>query len=362
MEREGGAIHPSKIASGTSYTGYRVAGHSNCAVFDSEVYKTTAEDICAKSRVKLMYHLMFLKTDIENGSIRAAYFATKDGIYKIRAKVFIDCSGDADMAYACGVPMQNGDEVQSASLFFTVRGVDKAVMDKHMSEAADMEEKFYMKEIASERENGAFPLARAKIALYEGMNGQWRVNMTQLDNVDAAKPEQVTAAEIEGRRQIKFVMDFLKKYAAGCEDITLVESAPSLGVRESRRIVGEYTLTLEDISVGKKFEDSVFCCSNSVDMHKKGGVDYIATTLKAPYYIPYRSLIAKNIDNLLAAGRCASADRSVMAAIRVMPPCFAMGQAAGTAAAICAARGLSAKSIDICELINALLDDGVYLP
>ena len=281
---------------------------------------------------------------------------------KITAKIFIDCSGDADMAYAAGVPMQNSTETQSSSLFFTVGGVDKAAMDKHMLEAHNMEEKFYMKEIITEREQGRFPISRAKIALYESTDGSWRVNMSQLDNVDSTKPEEVTSAEIAGRKQIKYIMDFLKNNVAGCERITLIQSAPALGVRESRRIVGEYILTLEDISVGKRFEDSVFCCSNSIDIHKKGGVDYIPTKLKGAYYIPYRSLLAKSIDNLLVAGRCISADRTVMAAIRVMPPCFAMGQAAGTAAALSLNSEACPKNISVAELTDALIADGVYLP
>ena len=362
MEGNGGAIHPSKMDFGNSYTAYRTAGHRNCSVFGSEAYKALAEEICIENNIKLMYHMMFIKTDTENSRITAAYFATKDGIYKITAKIFIDCSGDADMAYAAGVPMQNSTETQSSSLFFTVGGVDKAAMDKHMLEAHSMEEKFYMKEIITEREQGRFPISRAKIALYESTDGSWRVNMSQLDNVDSTKPEEVTSAEIAGRKQIKYIMDFLKNNVAGCERITLIQSAPALGVRESRRIVGEYILTLEDISVGKRFEDSVFCCSNSIDIHKKGGVDYIPTKLKGAYYIPYRSLLAKSIDNLLVAGRCISADRTVMAAIRVMPPCFAMGQAAGTAAALSLNSEACPKNISVAELTDALIADGVYLP
>ncbi len=361
MESEGGAVHPSKMDFGNSYTAYRTAGHRNCSVFDSEAFKTAAEDICLESGVGLMYHMMFLTANVKDGAVTAAYFGTKDGIYKITAKNFIDCSGDADMAHACGVPMQSADEVQAASLFFTVRGVDKAAMDKHMREASNMEEKFYMNEIKAERARGGFPLSRAKIALYESFDGLWRVNMSQLDDTDATKPRQVTAAEIEGRKQIKYIMDFLKKHAAGCENISLVQSAASLGVRESRRIVGEYILTLDDISVGRKFDDSVFCCSNSIDMHKKGGVDYVASKLKGAYYVPYRSLLAKGVDNLLVAGRCISAERTVMAAIRVMPPCFAMGQAAGTAAAISLAGGAAPKNINVPRLIKTLTADGVYL-
>ena len=365
MEKEGGAIHPSKMGFGNSQTAYRTAGHRNCSAFDSETYKSVAEEICLENNVRLIYHLMFMKTEVEDGNIKAAYFSSKGGIYRIKAKVFIDCSGDGDMAYSSGVPMIFGDEngeVQASSLFFTVRGINKEAMDAHMFSAKNMEEKFYMNEIVSEREAGNFPLYRAKVALYESVNGEWRVNMSQIDNLDSSVPEQVTCAEIEGRKQIKDIMNFLKNNVAGCENITLVQSANNIGVRESRRMVGEYTLTLEDVSESKKFEDSVFCCSNSIDIHKKGRVDYVERKSKEPYFIPYRSLLAKGIDNLLAAGRCISAERAVLGAIRVMPPCFAMGQAAGTAAAIAVSSKKSPKNIDIASLVSTLKADGVYLP
>ena len=364
MEKTGGAIHPSKAEYDSAYAAYRAAGHRNLATFDGEAYKRIAEDMCAESGVRLMYHLFLMEADSENGKVTSAYFATKSGIYKINAKVFIDCSGDADLAYYSGAQTVYGNcdgEVQAASMFFSVIGVDKEKMDKHMKNASSIEERFYMKEILKEREKGRFPLYRAKIALYEGLGDEWLVNMSQLDDVNAVIPEEVTAAEIEGRRQIEYIISFLRKYAAGCENIRLVRSAASLGVRESRRIKGEYTVTKEDVIESVKFRDSVFCCSNSMDIHKKGYVEYIVRKSDAPYYIPYRALVAKNFDNLLAAGRCISAEREVMGAIRVMPPCFAMGQAAGTAAALCAVQDISVQELNAEELAEALKTDGVYL-
>ena len=364
MEKIGGAVHPSRAEYDSAYTAYRTAGHRNLTAFSGEAYKRIAEDMCAESGVRLMYHLFLIGADSDGGRVTAAYFATKNGIYKISAKMFIDCSGDADLAYYSGAQTIYGDgngEVQAASLFFSVTGVDKEKMDKHMRSSSSMEEKFYMNEILEEREKGNFPLYRAKIMLFEGIGDEWLVNMTQLDDVNAVVPEEATAAEIEGRRQIDYVVSFLKKYAAGCENIKLARSAASLGVRESRRIEGEYTVTKEDAVESVKFEDSVFCCSNSMDIHKKGRVEYVVRKSDEPYFIPYRSLVAKGFENLLAAGRCISADREVMGAIRVMPPCFAMGQAAGTAAAMCAADGIGAGEIDTARLVAELKNDGVYL-
>lgn len=364
MEAAGGAVHPSNATLGTSYTGYRVAGHQNLTAFDYEVLKKTSEQMCEEAGVRLMYHLFFVKTDVENGVIKSAYFATKQGIYKISAKIFIDCSGDADMAFDAGVPTVFGDgegSVQSSSLFFTVRGIDKEAMDRHMAESPDMETKFYMREIAEERAKGNYPLWRHKILIFEGFHGEWIANMTQLEDVDGTDPEQVTSAEITCRKQIDYILAFLRKYVAGCQNVTLARSASTLGVRESRRIVGEYETTLEDVTNSVKFQDSILCCSNTADIHKKELKDHYGMIHSDHYFIPYRALLPKKIDNLLVAGRCVAGERIVVSAIRVMPPCFGLGEAAGTAAALTLRNNCTPKTLDTGILVKKLVEDGVYL-
>lgn len=365
MEKEGGAIHPSKAEWGTAYTAFRTTGHRNLSAFDAETYKRVAEEICREEGVRLLYHAMLIKTDVENGKIKCAYFATKSGIYKINAKVFIDCTGDADLAKMSDVNTVFGDgngQVQSSSTFFTVRNVDKQKMTEHMEKYKDdMRKKYYMDEIERCRKTGEFPCHRAKIMLFEGINGQWHVNMSQMDDVNGCDVEQVTNAEIIGRTQIQKIIAFLKKYAAGCENIELIRSADVLGVRESRRIEAEYVVTANDCSNSVKFDDCILVCSNSMDIHKKGGVDYVARNTNEPYQIPYRSLVAKGVDNLLAAGRCVGGERPVLAAIRVMPPCFAMGQAAGVGAALAFKNDVAARDVDATELKTILLSQGAYL-
>lgn len=364
MEERGGAIHPSKVPLGTAYAGYRVAGHKNIAPFNAEALKKVSEDMCVESGVRLMYHLMLIDAENENGTVRAAYFATKDGIYKITAKVFIDCTGDADLAVAAGAETIYGDgegEVQSASLFFSIAGVNKEALDAHSLNEQDMRKKFYMDEIEAERAAGNYPIARNKIMLIENLNGEWSLNMSQVDDVDGTDPVSVTNGEIESRRQIDYIIAFLRKYVAGCENIYLVHSAPALGIRESRRIVGEYELSLSDADESVHFEDTILCCASSLDIHKKGYVQYIARKSTAPYYMPYRSLLAKGISNLMAAGRCASAAREVMGAIRVMPPVFAMGEAAGTGAALAVRNHCTPKEVDAKLLTDTLRAGGAYL-
>lgn len=365
MKARGGAIHPANATWGTSYTAYRTAGHRNLSAFSAEAFKKAAEEICGEAGVRLLYHLFFIHADVAGGAVRSAYFASKAGVIKVNAKVFVDCTGDGDLASAAGAPMVFGDgkgDVQATSLFFTVRGVDRAAMDAHMAASPTIEEKFYMREIAEEREKGNYPLYRPKIMLFEGVGGEWVVNMSQMDGVNGIDPAEATAAEITGRKQIDYILAFLRKYAAGCRDIQLVKSAAALGVRESRRIVSAYDMTAEDASESRRFDDAVFCCSNSLDIHRKGYVEYYARKSEAPYFVPYRALVPRETDALLVAGRCAGASREVMAAIRVMPPCFAMGQAAGTAAALSAAAGVEPRDLRVAELVAALKADGVYLP
>lgn len=367
MIAEGCAIHPLDAQIG-SWTAYRDKGHHGLTTFDYESFKRTAEKMCKDAGVDLMYHLLFIKADTRGGRIKAAYFATKEGIWKIKAKTYIDCTGDADLAFQAGAPYIYGDgegDLQASTLFFTVRGVDKAAMDAHNEECKrndDFEGQFYMREILAAREAGEFPMWRQKIALFENLDGTYTVNMGQSDGVDGLDPKQVTEAEIDGRVQADIIVKFLRKYVKGCENCSLAATAADLGVRETRRIVGEYTVTAEDAKNSVVYPDAVFCCANHMDIHRKGRVEYVARNTNDPYYFPYRALVPRKVDNLLCAGRCASAERPVMAAVRVIPPCFAMGQAAGTAAAMCALEGVAPRNLDTEKLVKVLKEDGVYLP
>jgi len=365
MIAQGGAIHPLDYKIG-SLSAYRNKGHHGLTTFDYECFKRTADAMCKEAGVQLLYHVLFIKADTKSGKITGAYFATKAGMWKIIAKEYIDCTGDGDVAYQAGAPMIIGDgngDLQATSLFFTVRGVDKAKMDKHdemCRKNNDFEGQFYMREIAAAREKGEFPSWRNKTALFENLDGTWTVNMAQSDNVDCLDPVQVTEAQIEGRDQAEKIVQFLRKYVEGCENAEVAATAEQLGVRETRRIDGVYTATTEEIKDSYRYEDAIFCCANHMDIHRKGFVEYVARNTNEPYYIPYRSLLPKKVDNLLCAGRCASLERPVMAAVRVIPPCFAMGQAAGTAAAMAARKGIRPVDLDAKVLVDTLISDKVY--
>ena len=234
MEEKGGAIHPMKAKIG-SFSSYRANGHYGMTTFDPEVFKSVAEQKCREAGVELCYHLLFVKAEVGGGRMTAAYFATKSGIWKIVAKNYIDCTGDGDVAFSAGVPTVYGDgqgDVQASSLFFRIRGVDKAKMDAHDADCRarkDWNAQFYVNEIKAARAAGEFPIWRQKVEVYEGLDGNWIVNMGQSENVDGTDPKQVTEAEITGREQARIIVAFLRKYVRGCENCELAQTGPVEG-------------------------------------------------------------------------------------------------------------------------------------
>ena len=365
MEKRGGAIHPEHVDAGTSYSGYRVYGHAHCGPFNAEAFKRVAEDLCAESGVELLYHAMFVAPcmNADGTQIEGAVFATKGGLIQVNAKAFIDCTGDADVAYRSGVPCAYGDEsghTQPGSLFFTVRGVDKEKLETIREESGDFKTIFFQETIQKEIEEGRYHVPRNKLAVYENPDGTFRVNMSRVYLRDGCDPFDITAASIKGRQQIEEIITMMRRLLPGCEQVELVESASMLGLRETRRIQGAFILSGEDIKSKRKFEDVIFLSGNSIDMHSGSAVNYQPAS-GVPYQVPYRILLPKKVDNLLVAGRCSSLDRVALAAIRVMPPVFAMGQAAGTAAAICIDKNIPLAEVPIPVLQKTLIDDGAIL-
>ena len=376
MEAAGGAVHPEDCPGGNGHSAYRIKGHIGVTPFDPECLKLTAEQMCEEAGVKILYHMLLCSCEKQNESaVSSAYFMTKNGVYEISAKVFIDCSGDADLAYMAGAPTVFGDEdgkTQVSSVFFTVDGVDKELLHKnHVDKYPEETHKpqRYLEDVIRDAQiAGTFPCGRSRVSAFESVGGIWRINMTQYDKqIDFADPEGVTDAEITCRKQIHPLIDFLKKTVPGFANIRLLQSANALGVRESRRIDGEHMLSIEDLKCGTKFDDAICVVGSAVDFHSSqksdGSYDgkyYVAGD--DPMQVPYRCLQPKKVDNLLVAGRCVSADQLTHSAIRVMPPCFAMGEAAGTAAAISVTSGKPVKQIDVGELRQQLRKNGVYLP
>lgn len=366
LEKEGGAIHPAHIQGGTGHSSYRIKGHAHVTPFDCEVFKRVAENICLESGVQLLYNVYFQCCETENGEIKSAVFSGKAGMFEVVAKQYIDCTGDADAAFSAGAPCEMGENndgnLQPVSIFFILDGIDKAPMDQWVRDHKDEYKRwFFQKEVTEARERGEYPIPRHNVEMYEEIDGAWRINMARVNDIDATNPEEVTRAFIELRRQIPIIISFLQKTVPGCEKARLRVSSSVLGVRETRRIVGKFMLSHEDMAQNVHFDDVIFLGGNLIDIHTGGTVYYTAVKSGSAYRIPYRVLLPQQVNNLLVAGRCVSATRQAMGAIRVIPPCFAMGQAAGTAAAMCVRDNISPAQVNVPALQSLLRAQDVVL-
>lgn len=363
--KEGGAKHPKECRKCDSYSGYKLKGHLGTTPFDKEILKRVLEKTCEENSVLLKYHFMLVGVKVTKKRIRSCVFATTSGFYEVKAKQFIDCSGNADLTCLAGGEFEFSDDngqLQPPSTFLLIDGVDKQELDDAILDSNNERERAFMDIVADERANGRFPCGTPKVRLYEQMNGIWSVNMCQIDEpFDVNDIELVTRAEIEGREQAHIIFDMLKRRVPGLKNIRLLQTSETLGIRESRRIKGEYKLTLDDITSSKVFDDAIAVVASSVDVHTKGAVNYKPFANDKPYTIPYRALVHKDFDNLLCAGKIVSTDRFAHGAIRVMPPSFATGQASGVGAALCVKTKTKSKDVDIDLLQKTLIEQGVYL-
>lgn len=375
LVERGAAIHPSEVYSGTAFTSWIIVGHEHVTPFEPEGLKLVLDKMLKESGVKLLYHTDFLRPLLEDDTITGVLVSSKRGLEAIEGKVVIDCTGDGDVAYRSGVPCEMGNEklgiIQPATMFFHICNVDSEAVEKDIQ--ANLKN-FYRKDgvnyrsfhwrVSEARANGDWTLKRVSIGMYRMPKpDEWCINTSRIMDVDATDNESLTEAEIAGRLQVDEILRFLQKYVPGCEHVKLKSTASYVGIRESRHMVGEYQLKEEDLLEARVPEDSILLASNSVDVHGRFGPasnEYV--TINGDYYgVPFRCLVAKGVDQLLLAGRCVSADSTAAGAIRVMPPCMAMGQAAGTAAALAVKTGCKVREIDTKALRAVLKESGVYL-
>ncbi|MBQ7751192.1 MAG: FAD-dependent oxidoreductase [Bacteroidales bacterium] len=372
----GGAIHPSKIRQGTEYTAWISEGHDHVTPFDPELLKVVYDHLCKEAGVKVLYNSMFLKPIMKGSNIAGAVFLTPSGLEAAAADMVIDATGDGTVAFRAGAPCVFGDpennRVQPASLFFRMNNIDTprliAEVVPHLPEFRRVNGVSYRClhwRVAEAEAAGEWDLARKSVNIWRSVEeDQWVVNCTRIHGVDPTDAENLSAAEEEGRRQVQELMHFFRKYVPGCEKATLMGTGSVMGIRESRHVHGDFVLPVQDLIDGLIPEDTILLSANSIDVH--GAMGGPAGGLYMPikkdmYGIPYRVLLPKGVGNLLLAGRCVSADSAAAGAIRVMPPAMALGQAAGTAAALSLLRGTTPQNLDFGDLRAALVADKAYL-
>lgn len=331
--------------------------------FNPEILKYVLDDFVGESDTRIQFHTFAVDAIVKENVIKGVIIESKSGRQAILAKQVVDCTGDADIAVLAGVPYASGREEdglnQAMSLRFHLGNIDLPKFCKFMNEIAPERsyehkpehlhtasvwgsnwalEKYFeqgVKDGVLQQSDGDY----FQLFSVPGRPNEVSLNCPRIsDRVRGYEVADLTFAQIEGRKKIKRLLTFCRKYLPGFEQAYIVFTAPMVGVRESRRIEGEYVLTVEDILSAKKFPDPVARNNYPVDIHQPKGVGTkFYTQLKPGEYheIPYRCLVPLKIDNLLVAGRCISATFEVQSSIRIQSNCHAFGQAAGTAAALC---------------------------
>lgn len=312
----------------------------------------------AEPNIDLLLHSVVSDAIVDDGTVRALILATKRGPKAIKGRVFVDATGDADVATFAGVRTETGGAGgrQMASMQFLLQRVD---------DAAVITANAALSEIIAE--HGAHLSRDGGAVLPTFRPGEFWGAMTRVRNadgspVDTTDVRQATWGEMEGRRLAEEAADFLRAHVPGFEDSFLCDTAVHLGVRETRHIAGEYTLTGDDVTGGARFDDAIAACAWPQEYHVSGrSTEYRFLPPGVTYQVPYRSLLPLGTRNLLVAGRCISADHDALASVRVMAPSLAMGQAAGAASVLALRDEGRTGPVDVEELQHSLRGAGALL-
>ena len=335
-------------------------GWANTA-FDSEVLKWVLDRMALDAGVELVLHTFLADVEGGDGTVSAIETVSKSGRGRLSARAFIDCTGDADLAAMAGFETVFGREsdgkAQAMTLMFRVAGVDTERMPARNQAAAIFTRAIESGEVKK-------PGKHHLLMFPYTADGVLTFNQNEIIGLRATDSADMTRAEIEGREAVREMVAFLRRRMLGFENCHIETIAPQVGVRESRRIIGEHVLTGDELLSQQRFEDTVVCGAYPVDIHDPDGKQQppMAHLPEGGWYdVPYRCFVPKGSVNLLAAGRCLSATHEAAASVRVMPICTAMGQAAGEAAAMAVEAGVPVGEVDTDELRARLLRGGAFL-
>jgi len=351
------------------------ADHVDWVPIDPEVLKRVYDDLVSDAGVKVLFNTQLCDVQSADGRVDSVIVANKAGLTAYRAKVFIDCTGDADIAAFCGLPYDKGagetGDVQPATHCFTLTNVDEYAYQTGPRLHGSEKDCPIYDIVRSEK----YPMVVDGHSCNERIGpGVVGFNAGHLWNVDSTDPFSMSAALMAGRKLAdELHCGLIEFYPSAFAASHLTMTASALGTRESRRIVGEYTLTFDDYKARRTFPDEIGRNCYYIDVHHspaqrdaflRGEIDYEEEASSygpgESHGIPYRCLVPKGCENLLVAGRTISCDRTVQGSVRVMPPCLVTGQAAGTAAAMIAANGGTTMTLDTDALRAKLRADGAY--
>ena len=342
-----------------------VFGKIAAQAYDTAAYKCATDDLLLGHGAGILFHALGAGVIMDTDErIRALVVETKSGRQAVIGRIFVDCSGDGDLAAWAGAPFEHGDGAGGMlypTMMFRVNGVDPNAAGEAWKSIPDLMDE-------AERRGEKFPRKGAVIRPQKNPI-EWRVNVTQMKRsdgraLDGTKAEDLTVGEIEGRRQAVAFFEFLKREAPGFGKAYIVDTPPQLGIRETRRVTGHYQLSRDDVLNCASFPDTIGVNGWPIEKHVAGDVEWLWPAIpqsRGFNHLPYRMLLPQKVRNLLVAGRCASMTHEGQSAARVSGGCFVMGQAAGAAAHLALSGNSSLDQIPM-ETLQVLLEkDGAYL-
>lgn len=384
---KGGAVPPGHLFSpfGNTYS---------VTPIDAEMLKLALIEMIQEAGVDLLLHTFIHDAVVQGARVRGIRLVNKGGEGLALGAVTIDCTGDADVAVRAGAGHfkggADGKTFMPMGLMFRLGNVDIEPTIEYMRRHLDqfiLGEDPAMKKtpealianvkgfadipvitgfydlIKARQATGEFPAGRKRLIIYmTTIPGVVQINTATVLGRDGTDPYDLTAAELEGHAFAHQLYRFFRLYVPGFESCYLLDTAPSIGVRETRRIAGVYSVTLDDVLTGREFPDAIGRGAYCVDIHEPdGSIRHLHIADGKGYTIPYRALVPQAVDGLLVAGRCISVEREALGALRVQVPCMVEGQAAGVAAALCAREAIEPRALDAGRLRRVLQAQGVIL-
>lgn len=334
-------------------------GAGTGVTYNPEFLKVVWERLALEAGVELLMHSLVTDVVLTGNQIESVVIDGKAGLGIIQPRIVVDATGDADVAARAGVPFERAgefDPAQTLTTTFKIANVDT-------QKAKTLTRALFVERMKAAAESGAYDLPRREGSVHiTPIPGVMATILTRLSVDDPTNPFDLTKAEIEGRRQALEYERFMRDRVPGYEDARIVGFSTQVGLRETRRIYGDYRLTREDVLSARKFADTVGLCGAPIEDHHAGqstSWDYLPDGETVG--IPYRTLLPQKVEGLLVAGRCFSATHDAHASVRSMAQCMAMGQAAGIAAALCAESGLTPRELNYPQLRDSLLHTGAIL-
>ena len=326
--------------------------------FLEEELKLILNRMVIDSGADVLYHASLSSVSYSCGKINSISVLTIEGTITLEADYFIDATGNAQLAYLSKLPFALGRDAdnlcQPMTLSFRVGGVDERLF----FESLEKLNKIYKEE----QEKGKIKNPRENILVFKTpIGGILHFNSTRIVKKNPTSASELTKAELEAREQVYELYEFMKKYGKGLDNSHILSTGSEIGVRESRKIVGEYTLTQKECIECAKFDDYVALCNYDIDIHNPEGSGTSHHYFKdGEYYqIPYRCLIPKDTDNILVVGRCISCDQGAPASLRIMPVVASIGEAGGLAIALAKKNNTNTKNVDVKKLQEILKSNGL---